>query len=173
MSGRIVHLLAGGAVSLALALAVALLSQWPRWQSVPEDRGVIRLSLRHGGLRDCRAATQEELARLPANMRRKEICSRRRAPVLLRMELDGKPVIDRAVPPSGLWGTGPSRLYARFAVPAGRHQLALTMAEGSGEAAARWEMRRAVTLVAGENLAIDFDPEAGGFVLYDSGGNDG
>ncbi|PRX38055.1 hypothetical protein SAMN05216257_103426 [Meinhardsimonia xiamenensis] len=173
MTGRVVHLLTGGAVSLALFLAVAAVSQWPSWQSVPDEAAVIRLSLRHGGVRACRPASEEELARLPPNMRLREICDRRRAPVHVRLVLDGQALIDRAVPPSGLWGTGPSRLYARFAVPAGPHQIALWLAENPEGDGARWELARQVTLTPGENLAIDFDTEAGGFVFHEGRREDG
>lgn len=173
MKSRVVHLFTGGAVSLALFLGVAAVSQWPRWQSVPDEAAVIRLSLRHGGARDCRPASAEELARLPPNMRLREICDRRRAPVHVRLELDGQTLIDRAVAPSGLWGTGPSRLYARFTVSPGSHRIALALDDTPAGSGAEWTLERAVTLTPGENLAIDFDAEAGGFVLHEGRVGDG
>ena len=65
----------------ALVTAAAVLSAWPSYSPVPQGSAMLKLSLSHGGARNCRQLTEAELAKLPPNMRRKEICDRKRAPL--------------------------------------------------------------------------------------------
>lgn len=165
MTGRWMNLILGGGVSLLLVLGVALFSIWPSWQNLPPDTALVRLSFAQSGVRTCRDRTEKELAALPANMRRDQICERRRAPVHVEMDMDGTPVLSRDLAPSGLAGSGPSRIYQRLEVPAGSHDIALRLRidpshEGFDDAA-----ERRVTLVPGQSLAIDYNAEAGGFVF--------
>lgn len=165
MTGRWLHLILGTLVSLGVVLATAALSAWPAWESLPADHALIRLSFSASGARRCRDRTPEELAALPRNMRQPEICERRRAPVHVEMELDGVPVLDADLPPGGLTGSGPSRIYRRFEVPAGDHEIALrlrTDQEAPGDTASAASR---VTLVPGQSLAIDFDAGSGGFIF--------
>lgn len=167
MMGRARYVVGGVLVSLLLFAGVIALSQWPRWQSLPEDAAMIRLSLRHSGLRTCRTATEEELAKLPPNMRRKEICDRHRPPIRVELAIDDTLVYAREVPPSGLWGTGPSRVYESFEVPAGNHRIAVRMADDPASDAFGHSLTRDLALAPGRNLAIDFDPDRGGFVIFE------
>ena len=165
MKGRLRHLLLGGMVMLAIGFAVAYFSAMPRWRSLPEDTALLRLSFTHSGARDCRDRTTEELANLPANMRLKQICERRRSPVYVELEIDGSKVLAKELPPSGLAGSGPSRVYERFPLAVGSHDIAVRLrdrptTEGFDHAA---ETR--VTLRPAQSFTIDFRPEVGGFVF--------
>lgn len=165
MTGRWPHLIMGTLVSICVVLATAALSAWPAWQSVPAGDALIRLSFSVSGARNCRERTPEELAALPRNMRRPEICDRRRAPVHVAMELDGVPVLDAELPPGGFSGSGPSRIYRRFVVPAGNHDIRLSLQTDPDAPDDVFAATRQVSLVPGQNLAIDFDAGAGGFVF--------
>lgn len=161
------HLALGGLATLAVCAATAVLSFRPEWQSVPEDAALIRLSFAHSGPRVCRDRTAEELAALPPNMRAPQVCERRRAPVRIELDLDGAPVLARDLAPSGLAGSGPSRIYARLVVPAGRHAIALRLREDPAAASGfTHDVLREVTLVPGQNLAIDFRGAAGEFIFH-------
>ncbi len=166
MTGRWLHIALGGLVSLALVLAAAALSAWPSWQSLPAGHGVIRLSFTHSGARTCRDRSQAELDALPRNMRQAQICERRRPPVHVEMDVDGGTVLARSLPPTGLSGTGPSRVYQNFELPAGTYDIALRLRDdpalvGYGDAA---EFR--VDLAPGQSVAIDYDPGSGGFFIH-------
>lgn len=165
MTGRWHHLVLGTAVGVGLVLATAALSAWPAWQSLPEDYALVRLSFTVSGARNCRDRTPEELAALPPNMRQGQVCERRRAPVHVELDLDGATVLAEDLPPSGLAGSGPSRVYRRFELPAGSYDIALRLRTDPAEAGYTATASQSVTLVPGQSLAIDYDAEAGGFVF--------
>lgn len=161
------RIVAGLIASTALTALVALFSAWPEHRPIPEGSGVIKLSLSHAADRSsgCRDLTAAELARLPPNMRQARVCERRRPPVHVEMDIDGRAVINETIAPGGIAGDGPSRLYSRLTLPEGTHVVALRLrdtvrAEGFDHVA-----EHRITLRAGQSVAIDFRPGAGGFVL--------
>lgn len=164
--GRARHLGLGGALSLAVVLATAAVSAWPAWQSLPPGVGVVRLSFTHSGARSCRDRTAEELARLPANMRDSQICERRRAPVRIEMDVDGQAAIAADLPPSGLAGSGPSRVYRALELPAGGHHLAIRMRDDPSVQGFTHEAAFDIDLSPAESLAVDFDATTGRFYLH-------
>lgn len=164
--GRAPQLMAGTALSLALFLGVARLSAWPEWQSLPPDSGLVRLSFTHSGARNCRDRTEEELAALPRNMRSAQLCERRRAPVRIEMDVDGHRALTAELRPSGLAGSGPSRVYDRVVLPAGEHRVELRMSDDPSVAGFPYAAAFDITLEAAQSVAIDFDPARGGFFLH-------
>lgn len=159
------HLALGGLLTAAVITGAAVFSAWPAYQSVPDGMAVVKLSFTHGGQRECRQLSDEELAKLPPNMRRREVCERERPPVHVRIEIDGNVAFAAALPPTGLSGDGPSRVYETFTLPAGRHEIALGLRDTARDEGFTHTARREVTLAPGQNLAIDFEPAAGGFVF--------
>ena len=158
---------AGGFAVLALvASAAAALSDWPRYRLIPPDTGVLTLSVTHSGDRSaaCRQLSEEELAKLPPNMRRSEVCERRRPPVTVELAVDGAILYRATVAPSGIAGDGSSHLHERFALPAGEHALSVRLSDRA-DGAFNYETSRIVDLAPEQNLAIDFVPAAGGFVF--------
>ncbi len=164
--GRGRHLLTGGALTLALVLATAAVSVWPAWQSLAPGMAVLRLSFTHSGARNCRDRTAEELARLPANMRDAQVCDRRRAPVRIEMDIDGRNVLGADLPPSGLAGSGPSRIYHRIELPAGSYRLDIRMRDDPSVPGHTQEAAFDIELVPAQSLAIDFDDSSGAFFLH-------
>lgn len=160
------HFALGGALTLALFLGVAMLSARPMWQSVAGDMALLRLSFAHSGVRDCRDRTAEELAKLPANMRTPQVCERRRAPVRVELDLDGEAAFAADLPPSGLSGSGPSRVYHRFLVPAGSYRVAVRMRDDPAVAGFTQEAAFDIVVAPAESVAIDFDATTGRFYLH-------
>ena len=158
---------AGFALMALLFMGVAALSDSPRHRSLPEGTGVLMLSFGHGADRRaaCRKATPEELAKLPPNMRRPDICPRDRPPIRIEFDIDGKRAFEADVPPSGIAGDGPSRVHQRFVLPAGSHEVAVRMRD-QPQGDFSWHAERTVEIVPGGNRVIDFRPIAGGFVFY-------
>lgn len=165
MTGRWQHLVLGTAVSLGIVVATAVISAWPSWQSLPGDHALLRLSFTVSGVRNCRDRTAEELAALPRNMRQAQICERRRAPVHVELDLDGETILAEDLPPGGLSGSGPSRIYRRFELPAGSYDIALRLRTDPAETGYVATAARRVTLVPGQSLAIDYDAGRGSFVF--------
>ncbi|WP_193368810.1 hypothetical protein [Pelagibius marinus] len=167
MKGRLRHLILGGAATLALSLAVAYLSAAPGWQSLPADMALLRVSFTHSGDRSasCRERTPEELAELPPNMRIAKVCDRRRPPIYVEIEIDGATVLAEELPARGIAGSGPSRIYQRFPLPAGRHDIAVRLRDRPATQGFDYVGETQVTLVPAQSFVIDFRPESGGFVF--------
>jgi len=159
--------LAGFAVLTILFALVALLADAPAYRTIPPQTGVLKLSFSHGSDRKaaCRKLTAEEMAALPANMRRTEICPRRRPPVDVELRVDGELLFRETLPPSGIAGDGPSRLYEKFVLPAGEHTIAVALGDNPEAAGFEYDDIRQVDLAAGQNLVIDFSLTKGGFVF--------
>ena len=150
----------------AFAATLGYFSTSPAFEPLPPGHALVRLSLNHAGQRKfaCRTRTPEELAKLAPNMRAAEDCPRERAPVLVKVEMDGKPVADIVARPAGLSRDGASVAYRRIPVLAGEHRVRVALADdaaGTFDRVREVEMR----LEPGRVLVIDFEPGKGGIVL--------
>ena len=127
----------------------------------------MKLSFSHGSDRSaaCRKRPPEELAKLPPNLRTPLECPRTRNPVFTELYIDTKLVYSASLPPSGLSSDGPSRVYQRFTVPAGRHSLLARLRDTPRADGFDHSIERTVDLAPGQSLAIDFRPELGGFII--------
>jgi hypothetical protein len=154
-------------VLTALFATAAVFSQWPRYRQLAPETAVIKLSFTHGSNRqaDCRRRTAEELAKLPANMRKPLECPRRRGEVYVEFDVDGRPLLRASLPPSGLSGDGPSRIYQKFVVPAGAHSVAVRMRDTRRTEGFDYVKSDDIVLAANQNFVVDFRAEAGGFVF--------
>lgn len=152
-------------VVVALTAGVAALADWPRYHQIGPQSAVIKLSFTHGSNRqtECRNRTAEELAKLPPNMRKPLDCPRRRGSVYVELDLDGQTLYAASLPPSGIWGDGPSRVYRRFVVPAGPHTLAVRMRDTPRSEGFDYAKSGLIVLAPADNFVVDF--EASGFVF--------
>ena len=153
-------------VVVALTAGVATLADWPRYHQIGPQSAVVKLSFTHASNRqaECRRRTAEELARLPPNMRKPLDCPRRRGSVYVELDLDGRTVYAASLPPSGIWGDGPSRVYQRFVVPAGPHTLAVRMRDTPRSEGFDYAKSGTIVLAPADNFVVDFGAEASGFV---------
>jgi hypothetical protein len=107
----------------ALVAATAGLSRLP--MSTADGDAFIRLSWRTEPIRieECRTLTEEELAAIPAHMRRTEECTGYFVDYEVRLEIDGhEPTVD-TVAPSGLRRDRPVYVLRDRSVPPGRHSV--------------------------------------------------
>ncbi|WP_367068037.1 hypothetical protein [Oryzisolibacter sp. LB2S] len=149
------------------AVALGVFSRWPVYHPVPEGMAQIKVSFAHHGARlaPCRPYTPEEQAKLPPNMRKAEKCERERSPVSIEVDIDGKTVLARTSPPSGLSRDGASTLYQRMNVPAGQHQIAVRFKDDQKAEGYTSELKETITLQPAQVLVIDYSPDKGGIVL--------
>jgi hypothetical protein len=154
-------------VIAALFVAVASFSDWPVYRQFPRESAVVMLSFVHGADRkaECRRLTPEEIQKLPPNMRRVQECPRGRRPVYVELDLAGKTVFQASLPPTGIAGDGPSKVYERFVVPAGSHDIAVRMRDTPRIDGFDHERRATVALAADQLFVIDFRTESGEFVF--------
>jgi hypothetical protein len=147
----------------AFAAFIAVFSNWPRYQHLPEDHALIRLSMTHHAQRvhECVAVSPEELAALPANMRAPMQCPRERAPLTVEIDIDGALAHRETAPPSGLSGDGAASLYHRLAVPAGVHHLSVRLRDSVRTNGFDFERSDIVDLAPAQILVVDFDSDNG------------
>ena len=146
------------AVLAAFVAVIGFFSGNPSFRHFPEREGLLKVSFTHGGDRkvECRKRTREELAELAANMRSAMDCPRERVELRFEIDLDGVPLYQALLPPTGLAGDGPSRIYERFALPAGRHVLDLRLRDSRRSEGFDHVARKTVELAAGQSVAVDF-----------------
>jgi coenzyme F420-reducing hydrogenase delta subunit/Pyruvate/2-oxoacid:ferredoxin oxidoreductase delta subunit len=95
------------------------------------DGSQLVISLKHPGAvsENCRDLTEEEIAARPVHMRKPRECERMRASVRLLVNVDGVPVVQTSVAPSGIWKDGNSVAVERIAVEPGDHQVSVAIGE--------------------------------------------
>ncbi|HET9977020.1 MAG TPA: hypothetical protein VFQ20_06260 [Burkholderiaceae bacterium] len=159
----------GGQVLLyaAFALAIGVFSRWPTYEHLAPNQALIKLSFTHAGkpIGDCRPMSEAERARLPPNMRAPMVCPRERSPVVVEVDIDGRPAVRRTAAPSGLSRDGASAVYQRIVVPAGPQRIAVRLGDDARAAGFAWQRDASVTLAPAQILVIDFDAEKGGITF--------
>ncbi len=162
-----VRLAAQFAVIAALFVAVAAFANWPVYRQIPRDSAVVVLSFVHGADRrgECRRLTPEEIAKLAPNMRRVQDCPRGRRPLYVELDLNGRNVYRANLPPTGIAGDGPSKVYERFVLPAGGYDVAVRMRDTARPEGFDHERKGRVSLTPDQLFMIDFRTESGEFVF--------
>ena len=150
-----------------LMVWVGYFSDTPAYSQMPENQALIKLAFSHAGKRlvPCRKRTVEELAQLPAHMRRKMDCPRERSPVHVELEIDGKVIYSSITEPAGIAKDGRSSVYQRVPLINGQHQLHIRMSDDVHTAGFRYTLKKRIKLAPRQVLVIDFDSETNGFIL--------
>lgn len=159
MRSRAVRYL-GQVLAYGLFVGVIALLSTAAYQHLPADQATVKLSVRHAGqlISECRERTQEELAKLPPNMRAPLVCPRERSPLILELEIDGEVLISETLPPKGVHGDRRISVYHRLSVPAGRREVVVRMNDSVNVEGFNHQARASVNLDPADVLLIDFDP---------------
>jgi ferredoxin/coenzyme F420-reducing hydrogenase delta subunit len=149
------------------AVAASAFSAWPAFEQIRSDQSVISLTFSHAGqrLEPCRRLTQEELNKLPPNMRNPSNCPRERRPVSVTFMLDGETLYEVSKQPSGIWNDGESTIYARMPVTSGTHRLFIGMTDSGSQSGFDYQSSSEVDLVPGQHLVVEFDDTNQAFVF--------
>jgi hypothetical protein len=158
------RLLAQLLLYLPLMALLGYFSTMPRFEVIAPDQALVRISLIHAAERKeaCRERSAEELAKLPPNMRAALDCPRERAPLTVELEIDGRVVLSRTVPPAGFRRDGAASLYYRLPIAAGRHRIVARLRDRAG-APFNYRREETLELPPGGALLIDFAAAKGGF----------
>ena len=164
---RIHPWLAQAALYGLFAAFIGVFSQWPPYHPLAPDQALVKLSFSRVGkpVGECRRLSEDELARLPPNMREPMQCPRERSPVAVQLDIDGQRVLDRVAPPAGLSRDGAATMYERIVVPAGERRISVHLSDDARARDAGWRRDATVQLVPGQVLVIDFDAAKGGITL--------
>lgn len=150
-----------------VAAGLVWFSTQPAHTHMDPKLALVKLSFSHPGQRkeDCRKLTPEEIAALPPNMRRPEFCGRERVPLRVELDMDGSALLRADLLPSGLARDGVGTVYRRFPVMAGRHEFVVRLRDTRRNEGFDYERSAVLVLQPMQNLAIDFQPDAGGFLF--------
>jgi hypothetical protein len=148
-------------------LIVGVLSVWPPYQLVEKDRAIISLVFSHAGDRisECRILSQDELNKLPPNMRKPSDCPRERHPVRVELRTGTSTLYADTLLPSGIWADGKASVYQRIEVPAGEHEIFVGMNDSGGSENFDSSNALTVNLRSGRNLVIQFDEQTEQFLI--------
>jgi hypothetical protein len=155
----------GQALLYALfALTIGYFSTDPPYRVLGDNEALLRLSFMHAGKPrfECRQRTAEELAKLPPQMRAATDCPRERSPVVVRVELDGRAVVDEAFAPAGLARDGAAAAYRRLPIASGSHRLRVQVNDDARAPGFPYEREARIDVRPGQVVLIDFNPEQGG-----------
>jgi len=146
---------------------VGVLSVWPPYELVEGDRAIISLVFSHAGdrIEECRILSQEELNKLPPNMRKPSDCPRERHPVRVELQSGGRTLYQDTLLPSGIWADGKASIYQRIEVAAGRHEVFVGMNDSGGSDDFDSTNSASVDMRPGRNLVIQFDEETEQFLI--------
>lgn len=152
---------------VAFSAVVGLLSVWPRFQVVETEKAIVTITFSHAAQRvgECRQLTQEELNKLPPNMRKPSSCPRERFPVRIELRSGASVLYQDVLLPSGIWSDGKANIYERVEVDAGVHDLYVAMNDSGGDEGFDFENAAQIDISPGRNVVVRFDPEAGQFTI--------
>ena len=134
---KIIHFVRGGLLlSVVLALQVAL-TDIP-YQPFSANEGLLQLGMRNDGqFRDnTTQLTGPELAQLPPDEQAKYLSTQQqegRFPTRLRLEIDGKVVLEQTYPALGLHHEGSAFAFEKFYLAPGEHSVRLSVDDAGGE----------------------------------------
>lgn len=150
------------------AVVVGVLSVWPPYELLEAERAIVSLVFSHAGERvgECRTFSQEELNKLPPNMRRSTDCPRERHPVRVELRSGDQLLYAETVPPSGIWADGKASVYRRIEVRSGVRELFVGMNDSGGQTGFDYEQSITLDLAPGRNLVIRFDSETKQFLIW-------
>lgn len=148
-------------------VVVGVLSAWPPYQLVEEDRAIISLVFSHAGDRiaECRILSQDELNKLPPNMRKPSDCPRERHPVRVELRTGTNTLYADTLLPSGIWADGKASVYQRVEVSAGEHEIFVGMNDSGGSESFDSSNAATLNLWSGRNLVIQFDEQTEQFLI--------
>jgi hypothetical protein len=148
---------------LPLMLLIGYFSSAPVFVHLPANEALLRLSIAHAGerMQACRERSQEELAKLPPNMRAAQDCPRERSPLLVELEIDGRLKYRTEAVPAGAQRDGLATLYHRLPIAAGMHRIVVRMRDRPQEGFT-YVREETLSLAGGDSLLIDFNAARGG-----------
>lgn len=148
-------------------VVIGVLSVWPPYELIEDDRAIISLVFSHAGDRiaECRILSQEELNKLPPNMRKPSDCPRERHPVRVELRSGDMTLYRDTLLPSGIWSDGKASVYKRVEVQAGRHEVFVGINDSGGSDDFDSTDAAVVNLGPGRNLVIQFDEETEQFLI--------
>ena len=134
-------------------------STTPSIRIIETDEAVVTIAFAHAGkLREpCRQLSQEELMKLPPNMRKLDECPRERSPVIIEALLDGKKIFNKTLQPPGIFKDGIINIYYSKKIPAGKHRFEIKMDDSVRDEGFNYSKAQDVDIQPARILLVEFD----------------
>lgn len=142
------------------------LSTSPSYRQIEEGQAIITISFAHAGeiKEPCQKRTQEELMKLPPNMRAPMSCSRERSPIVIEVMLDDEFMYSESAEAPGFYKDSGVDIYHSVKVPAGSHNLAIKMDHSVLKEGFEYEFNQQIEIKPAQILLVGFDV-AKGFIV--------
>lgn len=164
---RLLRYAAQLALYALFALVIGYFTTSPPYRHLQPDEAVLRLSFTHPGkpVTDCRRRSADELAKMPPQLRQPLDCPRERSPVRVRVEMDGRELVDASFPASGLAHDGAATGYRRIPIAAGEHRFRVQFNDDARAAGFGYAGAATLDVAPGQVVLIDFGAENSGVVI--------
>jgi hypothetical protein len=138
----------------------------PSVRVIEDDQAMITVAFAHAGKtrEACRTLSQEELMKLPPNMRKLDDCPRERSPIVIEATLDGKVIYSKTYLPPGLFNDGSVNIYYNSKVPAGKHTFEIKMDDSVRKEGFTHKLEQDINIDPQQILLVEFEPLTG-FVI--------
>lgn len=160
-------LLREGSAWALFAVVVGVFSAWPRYEMVGVGDAIVSVTFSHAAKRigECRTLSQEELNKLPPNMRKPSECPRERHPINVELRSGNDVLYADRLAPSGIWSDGKANVYRRVVVQSGVHELFIGMSDSGRENGFDHETSERVDIAPGRNVVIRYDQQSQKFLI--------
>lgn len=140
-------------------------SIYPPYHQLKENQAMITFTLGHVGKRvkKCRKLSQEELLKLPPNMRKPMDCPRERSPVTMELRMDGKVIFRKTAEPLGLFKDQGVDVYQNIKVPAGKHRLLAWLNDNINVKGPMYKLEQNVSLKPEQHMIVEFNSKTSRF----------
>ncbi len=154
---------------LCVGLLIGYFSSMPAYQYSDGNVSLLKLVVRHSGdlLGECKILDQEDLDKLPPNMRRAEVCPREKAKMKVTLELDNATVFNDILTPSGIHNDGVLALYHQVKLQPGSVKVKMIVQSGDHDAKV---LERRIEINPAEVILLEYHDA--GFSLIRTGGGD-
>ena len=138
----------------------------PSVRVIGKDEAMITVAFAHAGAtrEECRKLSQEELLKLPPNMRKLDDCPRERSPIIIEAMLDGKVIFSETRLPPGIYNDGSVNIYYNSKVPAGKHTFEIKMDDSVRKEGFDHKLEQDINIDPQQILLVEFEPLTG-FVI--------
>jgi len=135
----------------------------PSIRILAEDEAMITIAFAHAGesREPCRKLSNEELAKLPPNMRKPEDCPRERSPVVIEASLNGNMLYNTSLQPPGLFKDGGVNVYFSSKIPAGDHHFEIKMDDSVRKEGFDHTFEQDVSIQPAQILLVSFSSQKG------------
>jgi hypothetical protein len=158
---RVLQITGAIALTIVLSAVTFAFSNLP-YRTPHSSQPELVVSFNHSGvLLEARQLNKEEMAKRLPHMRAQVNVTRERVPVRLRVQVDGRTLLDQSYQPKGLSHDGPSMAVARLPISPGRHEIRVELADAADPDKWTKHWSETVEFRENQNRVVLYDTRAG------------